>query len=202
MKVFATAIIISIIATTMLIAEFDLMAKANPPPGIPIISIYSPCNQTYNSNLLFLNISVYSFAGDFGNKWIGYSLDNGANTTISTTKDGTDTQRGLVYLPFLTNGVHSIRVYAVYNFSGRFYNSDMTPYTPSSTKTIYFVIDPNSTAIPTSTNPPATPTITPLISPTPTVPEFSILAIIQLLIAVVSATIMLKLRRFANKQSF
>jgi hypothetical protein len=188
MKVFATAIIISIIATTMLIAEFDLMAKANPPPGFPIISIYSPSNQTYNSNLLFLNISVYSFAGDFGNKWIGYNLDNGANTTISTTKDGTDTQRGLVYLPFLSNGVHSISVYAVYNFSGRFYNSDWTPYVPSSTRTVSFVIDPNLTSIPTSTNPPIT-------SPSPTVPEFPALTILPLLSSVLVLVFCFKLRK-------
>jgi|WetSurMetagenome_2_1015567.scaffolds.fasta_scaffold79551_1 hypothetical protein len=184
MKIFATAIIISILANSLLIAEFNLIAEANPPPGVPIIKIYSPADQTYNSNLLVLNISVYSFAGDFGNKWIGYSLDNEANTTISTNKDATDTQSGLVYLPSLTNGIHTITVYAVYNFSGQYSNSDMTPYTPSSSKTVSFAVDPNSTPTPSSTNPPATltPTATPTISPTQAVPDFPNLAVILLAI--------------------
>jgi hypothetical protein len=193
MKAFAAVIIVSMLATNLLFMEFNLMAKANPPPGIPIITIYSPYNQTYNSNLLILNISVYSFAGDFGNRWIGFSLDNGVNTTISTTKDGTDTQNGLVYLPFLSNGVHSIIVYAVYNFSGKFYNSDMTPYIPSSTKTVSFVIEQNSTSAPSSTNPPTTPTVSSLITSTPTVPEFQpALAFLIIVIATTASTLAIK----------
>jgi hypothetical protein len=129
------------------------LVKANPAPGKPVISIYSPSNQTYNSNLLTLNMSVYCFAGDFGTKWIGFSLDNGDNITITTTEGEIDTLNGLVFLPdvlpLLSDGGHSISVYALYNFSDLpWWNADGTPLTPSSTETVYFIIDPASPNVP------------------------------------------------------
>ena len=159
-----TALPLTIIFTFSILVITGLqtpLVKANPPPGIPVISIYSPCNQTYNSNLLTLNISVYCFAGDIGTKWIGFSLDNGDNITITAEEGGMEggieTLKGLVFLPdvlpLLSDGGHSINVYALYNFSGiPWWNADGTPLSPSSAETVYFTIDPTSPNVPELTS--------------------------------------------------
>ena len=68
---------------------------------------------------------------------------------------GIETLKGLVFLPdvlpLLSDGGHSISVYALYNFSGC-WNADGTPLSPSSAETIHFTIDPTSPNVPELTS--------------------------------------------------
>ncbi len=63
----------------------------------PIIKVSSPENTTYNTTTNFLNFTVNKQIS-----WMGYSLDNQANTTIS----------GNITLAELSEGKHSITVFA------------------------------------------------------------------------------------------
>jgi N-acetylneuraminic acid mutarotase len=73
--------------------------EAYAPPGYgtvaPIVQITSPENKTYSSVILAFDVNR-------GAQWIGYSLDNQANETIT----------GDVELSYLTQGGHKLVIYA------------------------------------------------------------------------------------------
>ena len=98
-----------------------------PPPDTtsPTISIVSPENKTYTTNIVCMhawNIVSLNFTVGEPTSWIGYSLDGQANVTIS----GNTTLFGL------SEGSHSLTVYA----------KDTTGNTGSS-ETIYFTVIPS-----------------------------------------------------------
>lgn len=114
---------------------------ANFVPGIPFIYVISPANKTYNTDLIPLNISISTFF-DFGRgpRIVEYSLDGKENVTISTEYQGLDenyysTVTGFAQLPALSEGTHTITVYATYQFP------DYSGYTTSDSKTVTFTID-------------------------------------------------------------
>jgi hypothetical protein len=82
---------------------------------IPIISILSPLNQTYQTGSIALTFTVSK-----PTSWVGYSLDGQANVTIV----------GNTTLPGLPDGYHSIVVYAADDFG-----------TTGSSVLVYFSID-------------------------------------------------------------
>ncbi|MEJ5327051.1 MAG: hypothetical protein WHU54_02215 [Candidatus Bathyarchaeia archaeon] len=114
---------------------------ANFVPGIPFIRIISPANKTYNTDLIPLNISISTFFDFYGNlRIVEYSLDGKENVTISTEYQGLgedyySTVTGFAQLPALSEGTHTIAVYATYRFP------DYGEYTTSDSKTVTFTID-------------------------------------------------------------
>jgi len=73
----------------------------------PKISILSPVNQTYNETSVSLVFTV-----DKTVNWAGYSLDGKQNVTITGNTTLTDSMVTNVALANMTNGLHSITVYA------------------------------------------------------------------------------------------
>jgi hypothetical protein len=149
-----------ILVLALIFSAFNIFAvrfaKANPPPGIPSITILSPCNQTYDSGLLFLNVSIYCFAGFAGNRLISYSLDGGDNITLNCKPVGAnakvaDTYSGLVFFPDVfpipSDGTHSIRVYALFDFGDGWHRANGDPLITTNSKTVYFTIDSTSPQI-------------------------------------------------------
>lgn len=136
------ALLLSISAPIWLFAFYTV--DANFVPGIPFIRIVSPANKTYNVNLIPLNITISTFF-DFGRgpRIVEYSLDGKENITISTEYQGLDenyfsTVTGFTQLPELSEGSHTITVYATYRFP------DYGEYVTSDSKTVTFTIDSDS----------------------------------------------------------
>jgi len=76
--------------------------------GVPMeVNVLSPANQTYKGS----NVSLSLTANRFGN-WIGYSLDNKGNVTLWDSNDGTPMSYSNMTLTGLTNGRHTITIYA------------------------------------------------------------------------------------------
>jgi hypothetical protein len=71
--------------------------QAFPDVKSPIISVFSPANETYDSSNVSLTVTVNESV-----VWIGYSLDGKGNVTVT----------GNTTLTELTNGLHSLVVYA------------------------------------------------------------------------------------------
>jgi N-acetylneuraminic acid mutarotase len=68
----------------------------------PKISIQSPLNQSYKVSNVSLSFSVKVFSPDKAPMWLGYSLDEEQNVTIT----------GNTTLAELSNGLHTVTVYA------------------------------------------------------------------------------------------
>ena len=127
MKKIALAIVIftllaSIISGTMLVN----FAYANPMPTDPVISIESPVDKTYDVNSLVLNITIvtkydgYYFTST--RRGVSYSLDG--NTKIAVAEidytfdeeEKASTFNGSAVLSELTNGPHSLTIFAEYDY--------------------------------------------------------------------------------------
>ncbi len=113
------------------------LASANFVPAADV-SITSPTNKTYTSNLLLLNCTVYFTLTE--NKLIVYSLDEGANVTIFSKQSSQfyETVCEQEILPKLSDGPHHLEVYAVYaegegaqGFAQVYFNIDTIPPTVS-----------------------------------------------------------------------
>ena len=94
----------------------------------PVISILSPQNTTYSTNDVLLNFTVNE-----ATDWIGYSLDNQANVTIS----------GNTTIP-ISEGRHTLVVYA-----------NDTVGNMGSSNTVWFSVDVSPPIIETPTHVPA-----------------------------------------------
>jgi hypothetical protein len=79
----------------------------------PIISVFSPANESYDSSNVYLTVTVNEPV-----VWISYSLDGEDNITIT----------GNTTLTELTNGLHSLVVYA-YNTLGNMGASETVVFT-------------------------------------------------------------------------
>ena len=80
-----------------IVGDPSLHIKGYPDIAPPVITILSPQNVTYTTNSIPLTFTV-----DEAPSWIGYSLDNQANVTVT----GNTTLTGLSY------GPHRVEVYA------------------------------------------------------------------------------------------
>ncbi len=98
-------------------------------PLVGPIEITSPSNSTYSSNLLTLNITVQSLFDTSEYRYnMVYSVDGENNVTIPQTSLSFDyppsgpltpvTVTGWVTLPELSEGTHSLTVYANYERTG------------------------------------------------------------------------------------
>ncbi|MCW4008608.1 MAG: hypothetical protein NWF09_07980 [Candidatus Bathyarchaeota archaeon] len=139
-KAALVSILLLVVSASIGLVAF-YMVEANFVPGIPFIRIVSPANKTYNTNLIPLNFTISTFF-DFGRspRIVEYSLDGKENVTISTEYQGLDenyfsTVTGFTQLPELSEGSHTITVYATYRFP------DYGEYATSDSKTVTFTID-------------------------------------------------------------
>lgn len=108
------------------------------------IGILSPSNGTYGSTLLTLKVAVTALVG--GNIYISmdYSLDRKTNVPIPLLINHHEnsfqaTITGSVSLPELSEGSHSITVYAKYDLA------TTPPHSATDNVTVYFTIDSSST---------------------------------------------------------
>jgi len=139
----AVLAIISLIFLASLIAGLKAIeiAEANFVPGPPSIFIASPANKTYNTQPIYLNLTMMTFF-DHGNgsRIVEYSLDGQKNVTTPTVYEGYDedhfsTVTASAILPTLPEGSHSITVYATYHFPN--YGN----YTTEKSATSFFTIN-------------------------------------------------------------
>ena len=126
------------------------VAKANPFPTEPVISIESPANKTYNVNSLVLGVTIvtkydgYYFTS--ARRLVSYSIDGKADVPIAETDysynrdEKASTSNGSAILTELTDGPHKLTVYAKYDYDVHIIESQSS---------IYFTID--TTPLPTPT---------------------------------------------------
>jgi hypothetical protein len=177
-------------------------AQAPTPPDVPTlgpatfyyaddsgysIKILSPENQSRYSNQVQLNftIIVNTMLGQFGN--VGYSLDGGiinsvrnfVNKTLEETGIPdwyywTTTASAYVILPPLSEGNHNVTVYYGWQYLGIPENPSLERFEVSSYKTVEFTVDNTSHT---------------------TIPEFSLLGVIPLIVGLLSVVVILRQKK-------
>jgi hypothetical protein len=164
------AILVVVIASMLLVSlvlEMQQFVKANPevyPKRFPLnIYFNSPLNKTYNSNLLVLNVTLEE-ASDCENtiRKASYSLDGAENVSLPLVFNGMSSHNGnallhsetsgIINLPALSEGEHTITVFGEFDI-----NNEVLKNTCTSTFNI-------------------------LTTPNPSVPEFSWLTILPILL--------------------
>jgi parallel beta-helix repeat protein len=85
--------LMSVASTSILLPEVTFPSTSRS----PAVSIVSPENRTFTVNSVYLTFTV-----DAQTSWVGYSLDNQENVTVTDNATLTD----------LSNGLHNITVYA------------------------------------------------------------------------------------------
>lgn len=205
-------LIAATILVILLIPSFA-EAQAPTPPDVPTLGpatffyadasgysfkILSPQNQSRYSNPIQLNftIEVTTMLGQFGN--VGYSLDGGIITSVSSFVNKTLDKTGIpdwyywtttasanVMLPALSEGTHNVTVYYGWQYLGIPENPSLERFEVSSYKTVEFTVG-EATGANTQSSPSK--------SPTSTVPEFptTILVIIFISIATLLGTVEIK----------
>jgi hypothetical protein len=172
-KAFAITFVLTLLASLFL-AEiwFVNLAKANPFPTAPVISIESPTNRTYTSNSLFLNVTLVTYWDGVYfssiSRRVSYCIDGKESIRITATAYWFDEEkqasifRGSAVLADLTEGLHELRINAEYSYgNGKAFVSDS-----SVNFKIDFTYSPSPTPAPTpSPTPAATPS--PTATPTP-----------------------------------
>jgi hypothetical protein len=155
------------------------------------ITIFSPLNTTYYSTNPILNLTLYS-AGIMGSLdgqiTMSYSID-GINIGYVPLKSNGElhvvsTAVGTVNLPELSNGQHTLTI-RLYGLNQRTYQPKYMWYVNTIQFSTYGV-DPllNQSTNPTMTATPPT--------PTPSVPEFSWLTILSLLLALAIVLVVIR----------
>jgi len=187
----AIAVVIFVLFASLIVVDFQA-AKAETQTKRPFflsgLSIESPTNTIYNSNMLTLNVTSRALQGIDINTIISYSIDGSYQGIITTTTEiepiistityanGTVTAglsifspnvtRGDVVLPQLVEGVHSLTVYARYDYPNT--NRFVTPYPGTLTyyqnSTMNFTITTSPNIIPTIS---CIQTLTPTLTITP-----------------------------------
>jgi hypothetical protein len=159
------------------------------PPSNPVLSFQSPVNTTYSTNHISLNVEFYTIkTGYYGApeeeslRNFSYSLDGAASLPIEITNSsigsnpGTDVYfDGLINLHQLSNGYHNLTVKVIFDYSdlNSPYNtigdtSEHYHYHTESTSNVYLIV---ATANENS-------------QPSSSVPEFSWLTILLLLMSI------------------
>ena len=158
-------------------------------------------NQLNPINDLYYSIQV---KGHYSKEWIMFfDYSDGLPLQDSTAKEtiikmGTLDQDGLTLqgahktIPIPTGGKEDIQVQALIGNIGRNASSPMVPYTFYGTESDW---SPTQTVTILPSYSSSTPNITSSIIPTPTVPEFSWLAILLLFLSILSIAVVLRHRK-------
>jgi hypothetical protein len=147
------------------------------------LTIFSPLNQTYASNVIPLNVTFNWVVAT--QVFLNYSIDGNNQGQLPldfgniTGFQQTYLAYGLVDLPQLSNGSHVLTV----NVESRL-NGNGEPY--YWVNQVYFSISSRQ------------PTPSPAPTLSPTVPEFSWLAIVPLLLSLFPVAVILRYRKTAN----
>jgi hypothetical protein len=132
----ALAFLLTILVSSIIEAEAVEVAEANFLPCPPSILIDSPIDKTYNTNSVWLNITLKTWF-DSGNasRVVECSLDGKENITIplvsAAYEDTFSTVTGSLVLLDLSESSHSITVYATYTYG---------TYSTSNSLTTNFII--------------------------------------------------------------
>lgn len=138
-KALALALLLAIFVSLVAGMHAVEVASANFLPGPPSINFDSPEeNKTFTTDSIWLNITLRTFF-DSGNasRVVECSLDGEENNTIPVVYEGLDgdtysTVTGSLLLSELSEGSHSITVYATYTYG---------TYFTSNSKTINFIVE-------------------------------------------------------------
>ena len=159
-----TSILTLLILIFVLGEQFINLPVANPSPGPPNVSIYSPTSYGRNSNNVFLNVTVETFQDSLKsseNRWIAYSLDNQNNITLIPNYQGESISSGYPFSVVTANtvlwvpdGWHNITVYAKNDYDGWIIEGKArvdfvvgTPKGPNPTAPLVFINSPNNTQV-------------------------------------------------------
>jgi hypothetical protein len=174
------------------------------------VNILSPKNSTDYSNpvQLTFTIQVTGLFGQFGN--VGYQIDNGViNSTTNYGKSvvtatnvpapgdfyKTTTAQGTITLPDLPNGNHKVTVYYGWQYLGVPENPSLKRYEVYGyTSAIFTVGSPTETPPVTTSPSPSSAETSPIITPSPSVPELSYLTILPILLAIPIALAIARMR--------
>jgi len=162
------------------------------------LTLYSPLNTTYNSNVVECN-GTFNWPKD-AQLSLNYSIDGQDQGGLPWSIDENSipipqytTTDGSFQLPQLPNGSHQLTI----GIEEEVWNSTDNPRTlinqTSWVNTVYFTID-SSQPTPTLT-PTLTPNITPTPTPTPTVPEFPTWIILPLFAVIILPSIVFSRKR-------
>jgi hypothetical protein len=173
------------------------------PPANPTINFQSPVNTTYSTNDISLKVEFYTFkTGYYGApeeeslRNFMYSLDGAEFLPIEITNSsvgsnpGTDVYfDGLIDIHQLSEGYHNLTVKVVFDYSdlNSPYNtigntSEHYHYHTESTSNAYLIV-----AIPNENS-----------QPSPSVPEFSLLTLLPLLLSIPIAMIIIRKKLQGN----
>jgi hypothetical protein len=176
----------------------SMVVNANPFPSYPSVKINSPINSTYTSDSLTLDIAIntkFDNYTDITTRTISYSLDGQPNVVINNVSykyfdvNSSSTVTALAVLSNLTNGEHKLNVQAKYQY--KVFTYDATPR-PTDTYIVQNYTSKASVFFSVAINNGSP-------SPTPTVPEFSWLTILPLLISVFSVAVVLRHRKLVKQ---
>jgi hypothetical protein len=176
------------------------------------ITLFSPVNETCNSNYLTLNLNLTCGAGiQF---LLTYSIDGTTRGSIPLTYNGSAgfqlfaVETGTVPLPRLPSGSHQLTIYeeaCLNNYHGA--NPPGAPFKPTSpgsdnytvswTDTVNFSIAPVTQPTPSPTPAPAT--TTPTDASASSVPELSWLLMVPLLLFLFSVAVIVGHRKQVKK---
>jgi len=161
----ATTITSGLLISLIAGVQFVEVARANPFPTYPVISIESPTNKTYTANSLLLNVTLLTqwdglyFTSE--NRIVNYCIDWKDSIQITPTEYKFDAEKqasifsGSAVLTDLTEGTHNLRVNAEYHY-------DNGKQVFVSNSNVNFTIDPNYSP---SLLPSPSPTLTSTPSP-------------------------------------
>ena len=205
---------------------FSVQAQAPTPVDVPTlgpvqilsnevpVNILSPQNSTNYQNPIQLTftIQVTGLFGQFGN--VGYQMDNGViNSTTNYGKSvvtatnvpapgdfyKTTTAQGTITLPDLPNGNHKVTVYYGWQYLGVPENPSLKRYEVyGHTSAIFTVGSPTETPPVTTSPSPSSAETSPIITPSPSVPESSWLTILPILLTIPIALAIVRKRLQRN----
>ena len=209
-KAAALTLISALIVTLSIGVQIFEVAKANPFPTHPVITIESPANKTYTTNQLSLNVTLVTqwdgvyFTSE--SRAVSYHID-GKFFLMPQIEYRFDPEKeasilsGSAVLTNLTEGTHTLRVDAAYSY-------DNGKQVFASNSNVTFTIDPNYSPS-LSPSPSPSPTATPSTTPTPqststpepeqeTFPILPVSAVTIIAIAIVATGLLVYFKRRRN----
>jgi hypothetical protein len=132
-KALITALILVLLFSAMVRVQLRPLAKANFvfPPADPVINMESPANRTYSINTLPLEVTFYTYkTGYYGApedeslRLFTYTVDSKnpepitiTNSSVALNPGGDVFFEGSVYLPELSEGLHSLTARVVFDYT-------------------------------------------------------------------------------------
>jgi hypothetical protein len=152
------------------------------------LTLYSPVNTTYSSNIVDCNCSFNYPRGAM--LYFNYSIDGKYQDTVplvlnpsSNASAPTGMADGVFQLPELLNGSHQLSIGIEEDLV-----NGATVNKTGWINSVYFVISSSQTS----------PTLTPILTPTPTVPEFPSLIIVTIIAMMLALAILVSKRKKVN----